>query len=376
MVFDKFVVLLVLFAGGFSTAVEDATGQKPETSLDTWQLKPGLKTNNQRENQLHMRVDYFEKREDDILKRMDHLETLEKNILLRMKSLEIQEENILRRLENLEIREKEMKTRMERIEIQENEINGRMEHLETREKEINRRLNHLESQENEALSRMEHLLSREINHSERMHTLEAHEKKTGMKDESIKWHNDKVVQTLLKNPGDEEEIIASRKDKDMPVVVRDIIQAPYIKQRVRRDQTPQAFFATLSRDVLRAGVHQIYVFDNVITNLGHGYNNHNGNFVAPMDGTYVFSATLMSMYKRNTRAAFFRNGKLVSQMYLTGIDSAHATASQTIILQLRQWDDVSIHNLDADTGLAGSHYSVFSGYLLYEGYPTPPVVGK
>ncbi|XP_060581359.1 uncharacterized protein LOC132737977 [Ruditapes philippinarum] len=376
MVFDKFVVLLALSAGGFSAAVEDATGQKPEITSDTWLLQHGLITNNQKVNQLHTRIEYFESREDDILKRMEHLETLDKNIFLQMKSLETQEENFLRRLENLEIREKEIVNRLKHIEIQEDEINGRMEYLETREKEIRMRLNHLESQENEALSRMEHLMSRDINLSGRMHTLEAHEKKKTMKDESIMRQNDKVVETLLKNPSDEEESIAPRKNKDMPVVVRDIRQAPNIKQRVRRDQTSQAFFATLSSDIHHAGVHQIYVFDNVITKIGHGYNNHNGNFVAPMDGTYVFSATLMSMYNRNTHAAFVRNGRPVSYMYLTGSASGHATASQTIILQLHQYDDVSIHNLDIDTTLAGSHYSVFSGYLLYEGYPSPPVVGK
>ncbi|XP_045176509.1 heavy metal-binding protein HIP-like [Mercenaria mercenaria] len=149
-------------------------------------------------------------------------------------------------------------------------------------------------------------------------------------------------------------------------------------QRIRRaeNENQVAFFATLSTDIQHAGVHQTYVFDHVITNLGSAYNNHNGNFVAPVSGTYVFSVTLLSVYHVNAHAQFLKNGQLVTRLYLSGVESGHDTASQTFVLQLHKGDDVCVHNLDLDASLGGSHYSSFAGFLLYEDYSSSAIVGK
>ncbi|XP_045176620.2 cerebellin-1-like [Mercenaria mercenaria] len=150
------------------------------------------------------------------------------------------------------------------------------------------------------------------------------------------------------------------------------------RNRFRRaeNENPVAFFAAITNHVTHAGVNQTYVFDHAITNLGNAYNNHNGNFVAPVDGTYVFSVTLMSLYHVNAHAKFFKNGQPVSTLYVSGAEAGYDTTSQTIVLQLHKGDDISVHNIDVDVSMAGAHYSTFSGFLLQENYSSSVVVGR
>ena len=125
-----------------------------------------------------------------------------------------------------------------------------------------------------------------------------------------------------------------------------------------------------------AGMHQNFVFDTVVTNVGNGYNSHLGSFVAPVSGTYVFSTTLVSFYHINSHAQFVKNGQAVTTLFVSGVESGHDTASQTIVLQLQKGDDVTVQNLDTDTSFLGSSYSIFSGFLLFNDYSSSVIVGK
>ncbi|XP_060593556.1 uncharacterized protein LOC132748024 [Ruditapes philippinarum] len=75
----------------------------------------------------------------------------------------------------------------------------------------------------------------------------------------------------------------------------------YTRARIRLVENEQnvAFFATLSNHLEHAGVAQTFVFERVVTNVGNGYNNLNGNFVALVSGTYVFSATLFFIHHKS-----------------------------------------------------------------------------
>ncbi|XP_045182322.2 uncharacterized protein LOC123541035 [Mercenaria mercenaria] len=146
-------------------------------------------------------------------------------------------------------------------------------------------------------------------------------------------------------------------------------------QRIQRRENEMnvAFFAYLTNHLVNPGVHQIIAFDHVVTNIGNAYNAHAGDFRAPVAGTYVFATTLMAgdvhlIY----HFIVMHNGKSVSNIYLVN----GGTASQEVVLQLNQGDDVSIHNMDAGNKLYGSGYSTFSGFLLQQNYSSPVVVGK
>ncbi|XP_060602853.1 caprin-2-like [Ruditapes philippinarum] len=147
--------------------------------------------------------------------------------------------------------------------------------------------------------------------------------------------------------------------------------------RIRRQEpeTQVAFFAKMENHLEHAGVHQPFIFENVVTNIGNGYNPHLGSFVAPVSGTYVFSTTLVSFFHVSGNAQFVKNGKAITTMYVSGVESGNDTTGQTIVLQLQKGDDVTVQNLVSDKSFYGHGHSIFSGFLLYENY-TSPIVGK
>lgn len=143
------------------------------------------------------------------------------------------------------------------------------------------------------------------------------------------------------------------------------------RARIRRSLNVQyvAFFATLTYHIEHAGAGQTFIFDKVVTNLGNGYNKLNGNFIAPVSGSYAFSATLISLYHISAHSQFMKNGISVSYMFVSGEEAGYDTTSQTIVLELQKGDDIFIRNIDAGAAYHGSHYSTFSGFLLQQSYP-------
>ncbi|XP_060579687.1 cerebellin-4-like isoform X2 [Ruditapes philippinarum] len=150
--------------------------------------------------------------------------------------------------------------------------------------------------------------------------------------------------------------------------------------RIRRQsvETPVAFFAKRNAHLQHASAHQTVIFDAIVTNLGNAYNSSAGVFVAPVAGTYVFSTTLISINFQSAHAQFAVNGAAITNMYVSQGDATTGddTTSQTIVLQLQKGDDVSIQNKDPDRGFHGISHSIFSGFLLYEDFSSPAVVGK
>ncbi|XP_060602844.1 heavy metal-binding protein HIP-like [Ruditapes philippinarum] len=148
--------------------------------------------------------------------------------------------------------------------------------------------------------------------------------------------------------------------------------------RIRRaeNEIHVAFFAKMDKHLVHAGIHQNIVFDTVVTNVGNGYHSHVGTFIAPVSGTYVFSATLVSFYHVNAHAEFVKNGQVLTTMFVNGAEAGYDTTSQTIVLQLQKGDDVVVQNKDADKSFYGTGQGTFSGFLLFEDFSSPSIVGK
>ncbi|XP_052777764.1 uncharacterized protein LOC128215078 [Mya arenaria] len=139
------------------------------------------------------------------------------------------------------------------------------------------------------------------------------------------------------------------------------------KDRRHADTRAIAFFATLSTDIAHVGIGQDIAFDNVITNTGGAYNNHHGVFTAPVNGIYVFSATLLALGTDNDHLKWIKNGQTLCYLYVH--DAGYDSSGSTIVVQLNTGDDVSIQNIDADNSLNGHHYTFISGFLLKETEP-------
>ena len=77
-----------------------------------------------------------------------------------------------------------------------------------------------------------------------------------------------------------------------------------------------AFTVVLTHDV-RLGPLQTLEYDKVITNIGNAYDSRHGHFIAPVKGTYMFSATVCDS-GAVIRAEMVRNG--VQVVAMGGID--------------------------------------------------------
>ncbi|XP_053372917.1 C1q-related factor-like [Mercenaria mercenaria] len=143
-------------------------------------------------------------------------------------------------------------------------------------------------------------------------------------------------------------------------------------------ETEVAFYATHSHhDVQHLGQNQIIVFDQAVTNIGNAYNSHHGGFVAPVAGTYVFHVTMMGRNAHAVTGNHFNayidvDGRTYSQLWVVPYEQS----SQMFIIELSAGKTVTVKNHILDDGFVGQHMSTFSGFLLYEHYRSPAIVGK
>ncbi|KAL4224389.1 hypothetical protein ACF0H5_017841 [Mactra antiquata] len=142
-------------------------------------------------------------------------------------------------------------------------------------------------------------------------------------------------------------------------------------------ETEVAFYATHATNrIHHLGSNQILPFQTSFTNVGNAFNNNTGAFVAPVDGTYVFHATILAIDiptdNGHFRAHFDVNGTTYSVFYVTSYDQS----SQMFVINLKSGDTVSIRNDSTDYGFYGEQHSTFSGFLLYEHNTEGVIIGK
>ncbi|XP_053393005.1 complement C1q-like protein 4 [Mercenaria mercenaria] len=136
---------------------------------------------------------------------------------------------------------------------------------------------------------------------------------------------------------------------------------------------PVAFTAAISpKAVDHVGANATITFETVITNIGGGYNNITGVFVAPLSGLYMFSCSLLDAVegKHGTdklHAEIVQNDKVLARVFAHADNHNRDQGAQTIFVQVNQGDRIFIRSVDNDDlGLGGDLYSTFSGYLLMQ----------
>jgi len=136
-----------------------------------------------------------------------------------------------------------------------------------------------------------------------------------------------------------------------------------------------AFYATvINHDIDHLGSSQALVFDNVHENIGNGYNNVSGHFMAPVSGTYVFHVTIcghVAHVDAHYYASVYVNNDVAASLILVPYDQS----SQMLVATLNANDVVVVKNAHVDDGFIGHTYSSFSGFLLYENERTASIVG-
>ncbi|XP_060598098.1 uncharacterized protein LOC132751901 [Ruditapes philippinarum] len=263
------------------------------------------------------------------------------------------------------------------------ELIKRMENIEARDN-VNTELNHrilalenLVKGQQSQISSLQETIEKQADVNKQLHDrvqyLESRDKANGAIETEMKSQKKRiqVVEEFIKNLGDKHTTVRENGGKER--TVNKIVQRNIRSIQRRENEQTVAFFAYLTNHIENPGVHQIIAFDHVTTNIGNGYNAFAGDFRAPVAGTYVFATTLMAgSYSTGYHFQIMQNAQYVSNIYIPN----GGTASQEVVLQLNQGDNVSIHNIDAGQPVYGHGYSTFSGFLLQQNYSSPGIVGK
>jgi hypothetical protein len=136
------------------------------------------------------------------------------------------------------------------------------------------------------------------------------------------------------------------------------------------DEGPVAFTAAIKPLLVDHVKHMDTIkFETVITDIGGGYNNQTGVFVAPQTGIYMFSCSLMDHV---APSGVMLHAEIVHNQRVLGRIFAHAEGTtyrdqgaQTVFTHVNQGDQIFVRSIDnPDLGLGGELYSTFSGFLL------------
>ena len=137
-------------------------------------------------------------------------------------------------------------------------------------------------------------------------------------------------------------------------------------------KTVVAFTAKVAPpDLTGLGAGQTIVFDEVITNVGNGYDNLTGIFTAPVSGVYVFDMALMVASDVYQYTELVKDGQSIVYNYsaATGVN-CFVSSSRTVTLQLEKASKVWVRTITENITFHGSGkvhgngFSTFSGWLL------------
>lgn len=146
-----------------------------------------------------------------------------------------------------------------------------------------------------------------------------------------------------------------------------LVQQVNISNLIKDISKKVAFTAQITND-FKSSNGQSLIFPTTISNVGNGYNNHDGVFTAPIVGTYVFFCKITGADNpTDLYFEFMLNGSAKTRNLVYSRSSVpYRTASNLIVLQLGLGDRVWIRMYQG-----GSHYNYgpggdqsFSGFLL------------
>ncbi|XP_052226737.1 complement factor I-like isoform X2 [Dreissena polymorpha] len=127
---------------------------------------------------------------------------------------------------------------------------------------------------------------------------------------------------------------------------------------------PVAFKAHLGVSIISAPNERV-IYDEVQLNLGNAYHKHLGAFLAPVNGTYLFSVSSCSP-KSHYSVLDLVNNQIPIGKVLSGSPNFNDCSSQTTITELKQGDEVYvlINEVSGVDSVYPNALNSFSGALL------------
>lgn len=176
----------------------------------------------------------------------------------------------------------------------------------------------------------------------------------------IKSDNDILLTDKLKEYENKiQNMTTSLKEKVTEDV--DNLRKKNLWQNAGGNGEPVAFTALLSSNTQHDGV---IVFNHVVSNFGKGYNNKNGAFRAPEEGTYMFMISFL-VDDGYVNINLQRNGQEVVRGYAAK-QTFEGSGYVQAIIELSKGDNMTVGIIkDYNTGfLRADYYTSYSGFKI------------
>ncbi|XP_064601348.1 complement C1q tumor necrosis factor-related protein 4-like [Liolophura sinensis] len=134
---------------------------------------------------------------------------------------------------------------------------------------------------------------------------------------------------------------------------------------LKQEERVVAFSVRLRKNLENLTSAQAIIFGTVVTNIGGAYNPRTGIFRCPVSGLYQFFVSILGQRTERVETELVVNGKKKLLVYSSG-DAIHrgSLGSNTVLLQLEQWDVVWVRLHYDYGGYIHCCWSTFSGYLI------------
>lgn len=131
---------------------------------------------------------------------------------------------------------------------------------------------------------------------------------------------------------------------------------------------PVAFSVRFKTDPPDTGIllstHSTLKFDDIITNIGNGYNPQTGIFTAPVGGVYGFFLTLMSVNQHPpTFLSINKHGVVLDEVFAEGSLDNYDQGSTQVTTHLQAGEQVWVRQ-ESGNSVRGGSWTVFTSYLL------------
>ncbi|XP_025109413.1 complement C1q-like protein 3 [Pomacea canaliculata] len=141
-----------------------------------------------------------------------------------------------------------------------------------------------------------------------------------------------------------------------------------LEYRLPSTFTPVAFTVGFSHDDQDKGIAmgplQILKFDNVLTNMGAGYDETTGIFTAPVSGTYGFYLSVMAPNAHGyTRISIVKAGSILNGVFGEGKTDIYDQGSTQVTTHLQSGQKVWVQQYEGDA-VRGSWYTIFTGFMI------------
>ncbi|XP_060066502.1 complement C1q-like protein 4 [Ylistrum balloti] len=124
-----------------------------------------------------------------------------------------------------------------------------------------------------------------------------------------------------------------------------------------------AFAATIYRDMTPIASNEVIIFDNVITQVGGGYDPFIGRFQTPVAGYYHFVVTILSYQTHYIEIELVRDGTLLCRARASQTYNGMGACSSNVYL--RVGSDVWVrHKSSSGDYVHGQYFPSFTGHLI------------